>query len=93
MKTRGTLKVESIKATCIYPQVFSRALSLTVEAIIHATRVKDILRDETQQNRVAKLLEVISGCHQVVNRVAPNSSYSLVMDDLTNQIEGWRKLK
>ena len=93
MKTSGTLKVESIQATCVYPQAFSRALSLTVEAILHATRVKALLSDETQQKRIAKLLEVISDCHQVVNRVAPNSSYSLVMDDLTKRIEGWRNLK
>ena len=91
MKTRAILKVESITATSKYPQAFSRAMSLTLEAIIHATRVKVLINDEKPQNRVAKLLEVISDCHQVVNRVAPNSSYSQIMDDLTQRIEGWRK--
>jgi hypothetical protein len=93
MKTHALLKVESIQTTQKYPQVFSRAMSLTVEAIIHATRVKILLDDESQQKRVAKLLEVISDCRQMVNRVAPNSSYSLVMDDLTQRIEGWRTPK
>ena len=91
MKTRAILKVESILAAFKYPQAFSRAKSLTLESIIHATRVKVLINDKKQKTRVAKLLEVISDCHQVVNRVAPNSSYSLVMDDLTKRIESWRK--
>ena len=90
MKTRATLKIETIQAIPQYPQALSRAMSLTLEAIIHATRIKAILNDEKQQKRVVKLLEVISVCHQVVNRVAPNSSYSQVMDDLTKRIEGWK---
>ena len=91
MKTHAIFKVESIQATYRYPQAFSRAKSLTLEAIIHATRVKALINDEKQQRRVAKLLVIINDCHQVINRVAPNSSYSLVMDDLTKRIEGWRK--
>ena len=39
-KTHFIFKVESIRAPCKYPQAYSRALPLTVEAIIHATRVK-----------------------------------------------------
>jgi hypothetical protein len=93
MKTHALLEVKSIQATQKYPKVFSRAMSLTVEAIIHATRVKILLKDEEQEKHVAKLLEVISDCRQVVNRVAPNSSYSLVMDDLMQRVEGWRKSK
>ncbi len=90
MKTRALLKVESIEATQKYPQVFSRAMALTVEAIIHATRVKIFLNDEKQLKHVEKLLEVISGCRQVVDRAAPNSVYSSVMTDLTKRIESWR---
>lgn len=93
MKTRALLKVESIEATQKYPQAFNRAMSLTLEAIIHATRVKALLNYEKEQKRVAKLLEVINDCRQVVNRVASNSSYSMVMDDLTQRLEGWRKPK
>ena len=66
---------------------------MTLEAIIHATRVKALLNYEKEQKRVAKLLEVINDCRQVVNRVASNSSYSMVMDDLTQRLEGWRKPK
>lgn len=93
MKTRATFKVESIWATCMFPQAHSRALSLTIEAIVAATRVKVYLHDQKQQLRLAKLLEVISDCHQVVNRVAPNSVYTQVMDDLTQRVESWRKPK
>ena len=90
-KTRAVFKVESIKASQQYPQVFSRAMSQTIEAIIHATRVKALANTEGQQRHIDKLLEKISYCHEVVWRVAPNSPYSLVMDDLVRRLDGWRK--
>ncbi len=93
MKTRVTFKAESIWATCMFPQAHSRAMCLTMEAIIAATRVKIYLPDQKQEIRLAKLLEVINDCHQVINRVAPNSAYSQVMDDLTQRVESWRKQK
>ena len=93
MKTHATFKVESITATQMFPQAHSRAMCLTMEAIIAATRVKIYLHDQKQQIRLAKLYEVINDCNQVVNRVAPNSAYSQVMDDLTHQVESWRKPK
>ena len=92
MKTRAALRVETIHAAQSYPQVFSRARSLTVEAIVAATRVKAFSKIKTKQKHVVKLLEVISDCHQVVNRVAPSSPYSQVMDDLVQRVKSWRKM-
>ena len=62
----------------------------TLEAIIHATRVKAFLNDEEEQKQVSKLLELIDNCNCVVNRVAPNSAYSSVMADLMKRIDSWR---
>ena len=91
MKTRALFKEELTQATCMYPQAHSRAMCLTMEAIIAATRVKVYLKDRKQEMRLAKLFEVISDCQQVVNRVAPNSVYSQVIEDLTKRVENWRK--
>ncbi len=65
-------------------------MSLTLEAIIHATRVKAFGNDEKEQAQVNKLLEMIGNCNDVVNRVAPDSPYSNVMADLMKRIDSWR---
>lgn len=89
-KTKFSFNVERINAAKMCPQVYCRAMSLTLEAIIHATRVKTFINDEKQQKNVSKLLEMIENSNDVVNRVAPNSAYSAVMADLTKRIESWR---
>ena len=90
-KTKAFCKVKQVNATKKYPQVYCRAMSATVEAIIHATRVKAFINDEKQQKHVSKLLEMIENCNDVVNRVASNSPYSAIMTDLTKRINSWRK--
>ncbi len=90
-KTKATLKVELVNGTNKYPQAFNRAFSLTIEAIINATRIKAFLDDTKQQAQVTKLSEFIREYQQIVNRVAPNSVYSAVMDDLVSRIEKWKK--
>ncbi|MGD0994145.1 MAG: DUF447 domain-containing protein [Candidatus Bathyarchaeia archaeon] len=89
-KTRVVCNVELVQATRKLPQVHCRAMDATLEAIIHATRVKAFLNGEGEQKKVSKLLELIEGCNEVVNRVAPNSSYSIVMADLMKRIDSWR---
>jgi uncharacterized protein len=92
-KTIVVFKANGILATKKYPQVYNRAMSQTLEAIIHATRVKLFINDRKEQNRVNKLLKMISNCNDVVKRVAPNSSYSLVMADLMKRIDLWQEQK
>jgi hypothetical protein len=89
-KTRAVCTVELVQATLKFPQVHCRAMDATLEAIIHATRVKAFLNDEGKQRKVSKLLGLIDNCRDVVNRVAPNSSYSTVMADLIKRIDSWR---
>ncbi len=89
-KTRAMCNVVLVQATRKFPQVHCRAMDATLEAIIHATRVKAFLNDEGKQKKFSKLLELIDNCNDVVNRVAPNSSYSIVMADLMERIDSWR---
>ncbi|HUK86010.1 MAG TPA: DUF447 domain-containing protein [Candidatus Acidoferrum sp.] len=92
-KTKAVFNVKLIEAKEKYPQVHSRAMSQTLEAIIHATRVKALSNDPKQRKKVNHLLEMIDDCDKVVNRVAPNSPYSLVMADLIKRIDLWRRQK
>ena len=90
-KTKVVCSVKSVNAAKKYPQVSCRAMSATLEAIIHATRVKAFVEDKTRQEQLSKLLQLIGECNDVVNRVAPNSVYSTIMDDLTKRIDSWRR--
>jgi uncharacterized protein len=89
-KTQAIFSVRSVEATKIYPQAICRAASLTLEAIIHATRVKAYVNVNSEQAEVNTLLETINNHREVVNRVAPNSIYQLVMVDLQKRISSWR---
>lgn len=89
-KNRVFLNVEQINVVKIYPKVYNRAMALTLEAIIHATRVKAFISRPQEKERVGKLLEMIKNSDEIVNRVAPNSAYSTIMADLTKRIDSWR---
>jgi uncharacterized protein len=88
-KARAIFNIDSIQSSMKYPQVYSRAMSQTLEAIIHATRIKAMLNDSAQKKKVKHLLEMISDCQDVVDRVAPNSAYSLIMADLMKLVNSW----
>ena len=92
-KTTVTCNVKQVNTTKKYPQVYCRAMSATVEAIIHATRVKAFINNEKQQKHISKLLEMIENCNDVVNRVASNSPYSAIMADLMMRIDSWGNIK
>jgi hypothetical protein len=85
-KTKAVFAVELVEAAQKYPQVYCRAFGATVEAIVHATRIKAYTDDATKQKDIEELLKKISICNEVVNRVAPDSLYSSVMADLTHRI-------
>jgi hypothetical protein len=90
-KTKATCNVKQIKAAKTYPQTYCRAMPAAVEAIIHATRVKALINIDQEQKHVAKLLELIQNCNDVINRAAPNSRYSEIMADLMLKIDSWRQ--
>jgi hypothetical protein len=89
-KNRVLCKVEQINARQMCPRVYCRARSATIEAIIHATRVKLFITDKSKQQRIGQLLDLIENCNDLVNRTAPNSKYSTVMADLLGSIDSWR---
>jgi len=84
--------VQLVKASEASPKVYCRAQFATIEAIIHATRIKLFLRgDKQERERAFRLLELVEICKDVVNRTAPNSRYSEIMADLIQRINLWRK--
>jgi hypothetical protein len=89
-RTKVLCQVKLIKAPKVLPKVYCRASSATIEAIIHATRVKILISDKNERKYVHRLLEMIKSCNDVVNRVAPNSRYSEIMADLTKRVDSWR---
>jgi Uncharacterized conserved protein len=89
-KTLFTCKVERISVEPKLPQVYCRAMPLTLEAITHATRVKAFAKNPDKQEEVAKLIRTIQDCAAIVGRVAPNSQYTAVLADLQKRIDGWR---
>jgi hypothetical protein len=84
--------VQLVKASKKLPKVYCRAQFATIEAIIHATRIKLFLRgDKQEQKQAIKLLELVNVCEHIVERTAPNSRYSEIIADLTGSISLWRK--
>jgi hypothetical protein len=83
-------QVKSIRASKVLPQVYCRALYAVIESVIHATRIKVLIGDDSEQERVHRLLDTINDNSCLVKRVAPNSRYSEIMDELNRRIESWR---
>jgi len=84
--------VKLVKASKKLPKVYCRAQFATIEAIIHATRIKPFLRgDKQEQKQAIRLLELVELCQDIVDRTAPKSPYSEIMADLTQRINSWRK--
>jgi hypothetical protein len=90
-KSQVVCKVEQIKAAASSPKAYSRAFGASLEAIVHATRIKVFINNKDEQEKVKKLLALVCNCNDVVNRTAPNSSYSEIMTDLTQRINVWRR--
>jgi hypothetical protein len=92
-KTRFICKVESINSAKVYPKIYCRAFGACIEAIVHATRVQDFIGASDREEQVTKLLSLIEDCNDVVDRVAPNSIYSIVMSNLLEKVDSWRSEK
>ena len=83
--------IQLIKASSLLPKAYCRATFATIEAIIHATRVKLFLAgDRQKQEQAHRLIELIQHYNAVVNRVAPKSRHSTIMADLTRRINSWK---
>ncbi len=89
-RTQFNGKVEYISAKEQLPQVYCRALPLTIEAITHATRVKAFMNDPEKKALVEELTQTIQNHAKIVARVAPNSEFTEIFADLEKRIETWR---
>jgi hypothetical protein len=90
-KTEASCDVKLVRAAKTFPKAHSRATCLTIEAIIHATRVKAYLNgSEKQRHQALKLMETIESYRNLVNRVAPDSSHAEIMADLAKKTSSWR---
>jgi hypothetical protein len=89
-KAEVTCEVKLVQASTVLPQPYCRASFATIEAIIHATRVKHFLLHDNKQEEALKLLEKIRDCQNIVNRVAPHSSYSEIIMNLNQHLYLWR---
>lgn len=89
-RTSFSCKVEHLSAEPKFPQVYCRAMPLTLEAITHATRVRVFVKNPNRQEEVGKLTKAIEDCAAIVSRVAPNSQYTAVFADLLPRIKSWR---
>jgi len=89
-RTKFACKVELLTAAEQFPQVYCRAMPLTLEAITHATRVKAFINLPEKQKEATRLIETIQNHAHIVERVAPNSEYTAVFEDLQHRIDSWR---
>ena len=91
-KAEAECTVILIKTSKKIPKAYCRAAGATIEAIIHATRIKAFLNKSEEKNeQVLELLERFRICRDVVNHVGAGSRYSDIMSDLAKRIEEWRR--
>jgi hypothetical protein len=84
--------VQLVAASEKLPEVHCRAQFATIEAVVHATRIKMFLKgDKQEQKQAIRLIELTEICRDIVNRTAPDSCYSEIMADLTRMIDLWRQ--
>jgi hypothetical protein len=81
--------IKLVKTLNSFPRAYCRATFATIEAVIHATRVKIFLANG-KRKEAEKLIELIEHYHDLVNRVAPNSPHSKTMSDLIQTINSWK---
>jgi len=78
-----------VKIKNVIPKAYCRGTFACIEAIIHATRVK-ICLNEGKMREAQKLIGLIEHYHALVNRVAPQSTYSQLMSNLIRRVNSWR---
>jgi len=89
-RTVFTCKVKHINTKQTIPQIYCRAMPLTIEAIIHATRVNAFMGNPEKNEQVTELIKTIHNNAHIIEHVAPNSQYSIILNDLLKRIDSWR---
>jgi hypothetical protein len=78
-------EIRFIEAPKKPPTVYCRAVFATIEAIIHATRIAPLMASG-RKREAHRLVKLINYYHEIVDRVAPGSRYSEIMNDLTRVV-------
>lgn len=68
---------------------YCRARFAAIEAVIHATRVRVLLR-EGKNFEAEKLIQSILLYRSLAERVSPDSKYSKVIEDVLSRVEEWK---
>ena len=84
--------VKLVRSSKILPRAYCRATFATIEAIIHATRVKVFL-DKGECEEAERLIKLIKHYGTLVDHVAPNSTCSKILADLIRRANSWRRVK
>lgn len=90
---RGTFKCEAklVEVRRVIPWVYSRGTFATIEAIIHATRIKSLLQ-EGRERDAEELIRSFDYCKNVIARVCPKSSPCMkVAESLARKVMMWRR--
>ncbi len=86
-----TCLVSSVEVTQHKPRVFSRGRSMTIEAIIYATRIEVFVQNGWWE-RVERLIKHFNMCKDVVSRVSTLDSTEVrIIQALERLIESWRE--
>ena len=83
-------RIIELEAPPILPQVYSRARFAAIECVIHATRI--VALSDSNPDLTERLYNLIQHYHGLVQRIAPNSIHSGVVDDvlyLVQQLVYW----
>jgi hypothetical protein len=90
-KAKFSFQILSVEVAKSKPKVFSRGRAATIEAIIHATRIKVFFK-EGPLERVESLIKRFYECKDIVDRVSPpESTEGRVIGKLEKLIGDWRK--
>ena len=80
--------VNIVEARRLKPKAYSRARFAVIESIIHTTRIEPFL-SQGRVKEAKRLLSLIHHYDEVVSKVAPDSAYSRLMDDIVKRAEGY----
>lgn len=81
--------VREISAQRSFPNPYCRGDFATIECIIHATRVRELLA-RGQLDKAEKLIQLIKHYGMLVKRVSPNSKNIRIIGKLLAYIRMWR---
>lgn len=73
------------------PHVYNRAAPAVIESLIHATRIEAHLNAGKPEN-AEDLINLVEHYCRLVERIAPDSTYSEMMDDIWRRITLWRRI-